>query len=87
MLIPLYALLFLGVSDRAFSGFFHQLSYKEAFQTLWKTINHKYAYTVDFDSDELIHKAIDAIDANLYVSQLQYMDLSASAQCWRQRCR
>ena len=46
--------------------------YKDAFQTLWKTINHKYAYTVDFDSDELIHKAIDAIDANLYVSQLQY---------------
>ena len=46
--------------------------YKDAFQTLWKTINHKYAYTVDFDSDELIHKAIDAIDANLFVSQLQY---------------
>jgi type III restriction enzyme len=46
--------------------------YKDAFQTLWKTINHKYAYTVDFDSDELIRKAIDAIDANLYVSQLQY---------------
>ena len=46
--------------------------YKDAFQTLWNTINHKYAYTVDFDSDELIHKAIDAIDANLFVSQLQY---------------
>ena len=46
--------------------------YKETFQTLWKAINHKYAYTVDFDSDELIRKSIDAIDANLYVSQLQY---------------
>ena len=46
--------------------------YKDAFQTLWKAINHKYAYTVNFDSDELIRKSIDAIDANLYVSQLQY---------------
>ena len=46
--------------------------YKEAFQTLWKTINHKYAYTVDFDSDELIQKAVDAIDKDLFVSRLQY---------------
>ena len=33
--------------------------YKKEFQTLWKSINHKYAYTVNFDS-------------NLYVSELQY---------------
>ena len=46
--------------------------YKEAFQTLWKTINHKYAYTVDFDSDELIRKAVAAIDSELFVSRLQY---------------
>ncbi len=46
--------------------------YKEAFQTLWKTINHKYAYRVDFDSDELIQKAIAAIDNELFVSRLQY---------------
>ena len=46
--------------------------YKEAFQTLWKTINHKYAYTVDFDSDELIRKAIGVIDNELSVSRLQY---------------
>lgn len=45
---------------------------KEEFQKLWKTINHKYAYTVDFDSDELISKAIAHIDNELYVSQLQY---------------
>ena len=42
------------------------------FQTLWGYINHKYAYTVSFDSNELIKKAIDAIDAELYVSMLQY---------------
>ena len=46
--------------------------YKDAFQTLWKTINHKYAYTVDFDSTELIRNAIAAIDSSLFVSRLQY---------------
>ena len=46
--------------------------YKKEFQNLWTAINHKYAYTVDFDSDELIHKAIAAINSELFVSQLQY---------------
>lgn len=45
---------------------------REEFQKLWKTINHKYAYTVDFDSTELIQKAISHIDSELYVSRLQY---------------
>ena len=45
---------------------------KAEFQKLWNTINHKYAYTVDFNSDELISKAITHIDSELYVSQLQY---------------
>lgn len=45
---------------------------KEEFQTLWGYINHKYAYTVDFDSRELIKKSIEAIDKELYVSMLQY---------------
>ena len=46
--------------------------YKKEFQTLWNYINHKYAYTVDFKSEELIAKAIKHIDENLVVSQLQY---------------
>ena len=46
--------------------------YKKEFQTLWNYINHKYAYTVEFDSDELIRKAIAHIDEKLIVSQLQY---------------
>ena len=46
--------------------------YKKEFQTLWGYINHKYAYTVDFDSAELIRKAIESINANLFVSELQY---------------
>ncbi|MDD4593426.1 MAG: restriction endonuclease subunit R, partial [Parabacteroides sp.] len=45
---------------------------KTEFQTLWKQINHKYAYTATFDSDELISKAIAHINAKLFVSQLQY---------------
>lgn len=46
--------------------------YKKEFQTLWNYINHKYAYTVDFKSDELIAKAIKHIEEKLVVSQLQY---------------
>ena len=30
--------------------------YKKEFQTLWNYINHKYAYTVEFDSKELIDR-------------------------------
>lgn len=29
---------------------------KKEFQELWRRINHKYAYTVSFDSEELIEK-------------------------------
>ena len=52
--------------------------YREEFQRLWSAINHRYAYTVEFDSDELIRNAIAAINANLYVSQLQYTVSQAS---------
>lgn len=45
---------------------------KKEFQSLWKLINHKYAYSVDFESDELIRKSIDYIDKKLYVSELKY---------------
>ena len=45
---------------------------KKEFQNLWKLINHRYAYTVKFDSDELIKKAVKAIDDNLYVTSLTY---------------
>ncbi len=46
--------------------------YKQEFQTLWSYINHQYAYTVDFDSQELINKAITALNDQMYVSKLQY---------------
>ena len=53
--------------------------FKKEFQTLWKFINHQYAYTVSFDSQELVKKAIAAIDSELYVSMLQYT-VSSSEQ-------
>lgn len=46
--------------------------YKKEFQTLWNYINRKYVYTVQFDSDELIKKAIAALDSSLTVTPLQY---------------
>lgn len=45
---------------------------KKEFQALWSEINHKYAYTVEFDSDELIKKAVVHINEKLFVSELQY---------------
>lgn len=46
---------------------------KKEFQALWKQINHKYAYTVSFDSGELIGKSIRAIDEQMYVRELKYV--------------
>ena len=46
--------------------------YKKEFQTLWGYINHKYAYTVDFKSEELIENSVKHINEKLFVSQLQY---------------
>lgn len=46
--------------------------YKKEFQTLWNYINHKWSYTVHFDSDELIIKSVQHIDDKLFVAQLQY---------------
>lgn len=45
---------------------------KKEFQALWREINHKYAYTVEFDSDELIKKSIEHINDKLFISELQY---------------
>lgn len=45
---------------------------KKEFQALWNEINHKYAYTVEFDSKELTKKAISHINEKLFVSELQY---------------
>ncbi len=46
--------------------------YKKEFQKLWNEINHKYVYKVNFDSNELIKKAIDKINTELNVSRMVY---------------
>lgn len=50
---------------------------KQEFKALWNRINHKAAYSVHFDSAELVQKAIDAINdkdnkRGLRVTPLQY---------------
>ncbi|MCH5248255.1 MAG: restriction endonuclease subunit R, partial [Muribaculaceae bacterium] len=45
----------------------------ERFQKLWNEINHKYVYTVHYNSDELINKAIEILRRNLTVTKLKYV--------------
>jgi type III restriction enzyme len=48
---------------------------KQEFKELWNRINRKAAYSVDFDSDELVQKAVKTLndkDAGLRVTPLQY---------------
>lgn len=45
---------------------------KQEFKALWHRINRKAAYSVDFDSDELVQKAVKELDAALRVTPLQY---------------
>lgn len=47
--------------------------HKREWIELWNRINHKYAYTVSFNSQELIDKCVTAIDAYLKVSSLTYV--------------
>ena len=46
---------------------------RKEFQELWKQINHKYAYTVHYSSDELVEKAINSLNASLKVTELKYV--------------
>ncbi len=45
---------------------------KKEFQDLWGRINRKAAYTVHFETDELVQKCVAAIDRDLKVTPLQY---------------
>ena len=42
------------------------------FQELWKRISPKSVYVVDFDTDELVRKSIDALNLHLNVSKLLF---------------
>lgn len=45
---------------------------KSEFQKLWGQINHKYAYSVKYDSSELIEKSVNSINCNLKVNQIGF---------------
>ena len=47
--------------------------YKKEFQELWGRINTKAVYQVEFDSNELIDKAVTSINQNLRVTKVQYI--------------
>lgn len=44
----------------------------EEFKALWNKINHKSAYVVNFDTDELIRKSINELDRKLRVSKIYF---------------
>ena len=46
---------------------------KKEFQELWARINTKAVYQVEFDSNELIDKAVASIDKNLRVEPIRYI--------------
>lgn len=46
---------------------------KKEFQKLWQRINRKAVNQVEFDSDDLVKRCVDALDRDLIVSPLQYV--------------
>lgn len=46
--------------------------YKEEFQKLWKKINVKTAYTVKFDTRELVERCINTLDTRLRIADISY---------------
>lgn len=42
------------------------------FKALWKKINTKTVYAVDFDTDELVKKAVDSLNKKLHVSKIYF---------------
>ena len=48
------------------------------FKELWSRINAKSVYVVDFDTDELVRKAIIALDSKLHVSKIFFQVVSGT---------
>ena len=50
--------------------------YRDEFQALWKAINHKYVYTVSYNSDELVEKSVLHLNTDeLRVRTLRYIKI------------
>jgi type III restriction enzyme len=58
-----------GTKQNVLNDNFH----KKEFQALWQKINRKAAYTVSFDSDELVAKAVKALNQELRVEKLKFV--------------
>jgi len=58
-----------GTKQNVLNDNFH----KKEFQALWQKINRKAAYTVAFDSDELITNAVKALNKELRVEKLKFV--------------
>jgi type III restriction enzyme len=58
-----------GTKQNVLNDNFH----KKEFQALWQKINRKAAYTVSFNSDELIDKAVKALSKQLRVEKLKFV--------------
>jgi type III restriction enzyme len=71
-----------GTKQNVLNDNFH----KKEFQALWQKINRKAAYTVSFDSGELITNAVKALNKELRVEKLKFvikkgeMDSSLTAE-------
>ena len=61
-----------GTSTRVTRNDLNENFEREDFQALWNMINHKYAYTVSFDSEQLIEKAVPHLDQEMSVAQVRY---------------
>lgn len=55
------------------ANFLEEQFKKKQFQELWERINVKSYYRVDFASEELIHKAINALDKSLSVTKICFV--------------
>ena len=62
-----------GNNTETYSNVLNKNFDKEEFQELWKQINHQYAYTVHYKSEDLIKNVIDEIRTNLSVTKLRYV--------------
>lgn len=64
---------------------FREDLFKEKFAEVWKRINVKTYYKVDFSTEELIKKAIDAIDKHLSVTEIRIVIEGGSLETIRDR--
>ncbi len=53
---------------------------REEFKKLWKSINTKTAYVVDFETEELVRKAIQRLNTHLNVSKIFFTVTSGALE-------